>query len=727
MNFGHWITSPQLSRNCVTADPPSPAPLFRRAFECSGFTTGRVRLSGVGYHELYLNGRKVGDRVLDPAVSCYEKRVRFVTFDITEYLHPGTNVIGVILGNGWYNPSTAEVWNFFKAPWRDCVKFTIELEIDGRLVLGADESWKWTSGPILFDALRNGETYDARCEIDGWLGERYDDSGWLSAVRIAGPGGMLDEQKMPPCKVLQTIPMTLHPAGRVYDAGQNLSGWARIAVQGEAGAEVKLEYAERITEDGDLDTNFQDTFIKSGDFQTDRYILKGSGGVESWEPRFTYHGFRYVRVSVTGAAEVRSIEARFVGTAFDSIGKITTSDETINQLQKMTRWSFRSNFVGIPTDCPHREKNGWTGDAAIAADTGLYNFDVGSSYAEWLQLLADCQRRNGQLPGIAPTGGWGFDWGSGPAWDCALFSIPYEIYLHTGDDTAIRQNYPAMKRYLDFCGTMESDGILAFGLGDWASPEECGKSPSPALTSTGYYYMDAKRISSFARLLGEPEEEAKYRDLAERVRAAFNRKFHLGDGLYGDGSGKGELTALGCALYHDLVEPEFRQRTLDRLVALCREGGCRAYFGILGAKYVPRVLAENGHADLACRFFTQREFPGWAHWIDLGLTTLGEHWDGTASRNHIMFGDLGAWFFRYLGGFRHDPERPGCRHLIVAPCPVVESCRAEYRGYVSEWEVKDGTMTIRLTVPPNSSAMLQLPGEERFELGSGIYVRSAKL
>ena len=235
MNFGHWITSPQLSRNCVTADPPSPAPLFRRAFECSGFTTGRVRLSGVGYHELYLNGRKVGDRVLDPAVSCYEKRVRFVTFDITEYLHPGTNVVGVILGNGWYNPSTAEVWNFFKAPWRDCVKFTIELEIDGRLVLGADESWKCTSGPILFDALRNGETYDARCEIDGWLGERYDDSGWLSAVRIAGPGGMLDEQKMPPCKVLQTIPMTLHPAGRVYDAGQNLSGWARIAVQGEAG------------------------------------------------------------------------------------------------------------------------------------------------------------------------------------------------------------------------------------------------------------------------------------------------------------------------------------------------------------------------------------------------------------------------------------------------------------------------------------------------------------
>ena len=203
MNFGHWITSPQLSRNCVTADPPSPAPLFRRAFECSGFTTGRVRLSGVGYHELYLNGRKVGDRVLDPAVSCYEKRVRFVTFDITEYLHPGTNVVGVILGNGWYNPSTAEVWNFFKAPWRDCVKFTIELEIDGQLVLGADESWKCTSGPILFDALRNGETYDARCEIDGWLGERYDDSGWLSAVRIAGPGGMLDEPKMPPCKVLQ--------------------------------------------------------------------------------------------------------------------------------------------------------------------------------------------------------------------------------------------------------------------------------------------------------------------------------------------------------------------------------------------------------------------------------------------------------------------------------------------------------------------------------------------
>ena len=574
MDFGRWITSSQLSRNCVSAEPPSPAPHFRHTFECSGFTTGRVHLAGVGYHELYLNGRKVGDRVLDPTVSCYEKRVRFVTFDITEYLHPGVNVVGVILGNGWYNPSTAEVWNFFKAPWRDCVKFTLQLEIDGEIVLESDESWKCASGPILFDALRNGETYDARRELDGWLGERYDDSAWGNTMWIAGPGGVLDEQKMPPCKVLQTIPAVLHPAGKVYDVGQNLSGWARIAVQGEAGAEVKLEYAERITEDGDLDTSFQDIFIQSGDFQTDRYILKG-GGIESWEPRFTYHGFQYIRVTITGNAELCGIEARFVGTAFDSIGGITTSDETLNQLQKMTRWSFRSNYVGIPTDCPHREKNGWTGDAAIAADTGLYNFDVGSSYAEWLQLLADCQRMNGQLPGIAPTGGWGFDWGSGPAWDCALFSIPYEIYLHTGDDTAIRQNYPAMKRYLDFCGTMESDGILAFGLGDWAAPEPCGNAPSPALTSTGYYYMDARRMEYFSKVLEKPDEEARYRDLAERIRAAFNRRFHLGDGLYGDGSGRGELTSLGCALYHELVEPAFRQRTLERLVALCRENDWR--------------------------------------------------------------------------------------------------------------------------------------------------------
>ncbi len=726
MKFGQWITGSALSRNCTDSKCPSPAPHFRRAFQCDGFTAGCVRLSGVGYHELYLNGRKVGDRVLDPAVSCYEKRVRFVTFDITEYLHPGINVIGIILGNGWYNPTTEEVWNFVKAPWRDGVKFTLELEIDGKIVLEADESWKYSSGPILFDALRNGETYDARRELDGWLSERYDDSAWLPVLRVAGPGGELDEQKMPPCRVLQTLPAVLHPAGKVYDAGQNLSGWAGITVCGEPGAEVKLEYAERITDDGDLDTSFQDVFIKSGDFQTDRYILKGNG-VESWEPRFTYHGFQYIRATVTGNAELRGVEARFVGTAFDSIGKLSTDNETINRLQKITRWSFRSNYVGIPTDCPHREKNGWTGDAAIAADTGLYNFDVGSSYTEWLRLLADCQRPNGQLPGIAPSGGWGFNWGSGPAWDCALFSIPYEIYLHTGDDTAIRQNYPEMKRYLDFCAAMESDGILSFGLGDWAAPGEHRNTPSPALTSTGYYCMDAKLLSRFARMLGETEEESRFRDLAERIRAAFNREFHLGDGLYGDGSGKGELTSLGCALYHDLVEPKFRQRTLERLVDLCRREECRANFGILGAKYVPRVLAENGYADLACRFFTQREFPGWAHWIDLGLTTLGEHWNGAASRNHIMFGDLGAWFFRYLGGFRHDPEQPGFRHLIVAPCPVVNACRAEYRGYISDWEVKEGLMTIRLTVPPNSTALLRLPGGESFELGSGIYVRSAKL
>lgn len=717
IRLGFWIAAPGKKRG-YEVDIRENAPVFRREFEVSNsFQNGRILICGLGFYELYLNGHKVGDRVLDPVPSNYLTRINYAVYDVTAYLKPGRNTVGVILGNGWYNPNTKDEWCFWAAPWRDCPKMTLKLELDGREVLCSDESWRVGESPITFNALRNGEFYDARLEMPGWCTNGFDDTKWPPAMRIAPPGGDLEQELQPQCKVLETFIARPTEKFNVYDAGRNLAGWARIFVEGEAGAEIILRYAERLTPAGELSVEYQDMYIHSGEFQTDRYILKGSG-TEIWEPRFTYHGFRYIEVKIRGRAKIHKIEAREVGTAFKTAGEIVTSDSTLNRLQSMTLNSYRSNYVGIPTDCPHREKSGWTCDVMLAAETGLFNFEAASGYRGWLRILGDLQRRSGQLPALAPTGGFGFNWGSGPAWDSVLFSLPYDLYLYTGDDGAIREHYDGMKRYLGFCESMATDHILFFGLGDWCPPDWEKICPAQ-ITSTGYYYRDAKYLAKFAQLLGNKADEIRYTVLADSIAQAFHRRFHLGGGRYGTGNGIGEFTATGCALYHGLVPEKEKFGALEFLIEYAEKTEYACDFGILGAKYIPRVLAENGRADLALRFFTRRQFPGWAHWIDLGMTTLGEMWNGTSSRNHIMYGDISAWMFRYLGGFRHSWEQPGKRYLEIQPMPVVSACRSEYCRYLSDWRINGDEFEIDITVPQGGAGLLVMPDGSRHILSSG--------
>ena len=706
--LGKWIAAPETDRGFGSERCDS-APHFRREFEYEEkFEHGRVSISGLGFYELYLNGRKVGDRVLDPAVSDYLKHVRFVTLDITDYLRPGRNTVGVILGNGWYNPNTAEVWNFLTAPWRDCPKFALKLEIDGRTVLESDETWRVGKGPIVFNALRNGEFYDARLEVPGWTGDRFDDSAWPHAVRIAPPGGEPVEQKQPPCRVLGTFPAV--PTGKfdVYDTKQNMAGWARITVEGEAGAEVTLRYAERLTPEGDLSAESQDVFVKSGEFQTDRYILKG-GGVEIWEPRFTYHGFQFIKATVSGNAAIRKIEARMVGTAFDSVGRITMSEPDLNRLQAMTRWAYRSNYVGIPTDCPHREKNGWTGDTQLACETGLCCFDAATSLEQWLDTLADCQRPSGQLPGIAPTSGWGYNWGSGPAWDAALFVIPETIYLYTGRRRAFETHFGAMLRYLDYAFDRATDDLVCFGLGDWNHVDPARMAPAE-LTDSFYLYCCTRLAAKFARRLNRPvaaELEAR----AARVRDAVNRRYYNGDGSYAHD----EMTSLGGALFHGVAPETERAVIAARLDRIVREHRYIPDFGILGSKAVPRALADAGYVETAYRMFTQPEYPGWIHWLRQGATTLWGNWHGEASRNHIMFGDVAAWSFRYLGGLAPDEDAPGFSKVTLRPNPVPQleffnMCHETPCGRIEvRWTNRDGEFRVDAKAPEGVECKLELP------------------
>ena len=714
---GVWISDAAVHANWKT--PSRPSPYFRKEFEWNGGKSAKIFISGLGYYLLYLNGVRIGDHVLDPIVTRYDIRTRFLEYDVTTFLTQGRNTIAVILGNGWYNCQTREVWHFDKAPWQDDPKLLFELESDGKTLVKSDSSWKvFRNGAFRFNQLRNGETYDAGLEIPGWKLNGFDDSQWADTVIVPGPGGIITLQDAPPCKVMKITPaQKLHDLSDhefVYDAGVNMTGWGRLTVKGTRGSSVKLIYSERLDVDGkDIDQSHIAKFVLEGDFQTDKYILSGKNS-EIWEPSFTYHGFRYIKAVVAGNVEILSLDACFVRTSFEECAVFECSDPILNKLCELTKRSYESNFTGIPTDCPHREKNGWTGDAFIAAETGLFFYRSASAYASWLQTVQDCQRPNGQLPAIVPSGGWGYNSGSGPAWDGAFVMIPWYIYLYTGDDTQIRDHYHGIKRYLDYLGTLSENHIVKFGLGDWCHYDNNHR-VTAALTSTGYYYQFARTVSKYAVLLGKTGDAEHFRNLAEEIALAFHHEFYRGNGIYA----KGELTALTCPLYHGLVPDSEKKQVESKLVELVESENCICDFGILGAKYTPRVLCDIGRADLALKMIVHKDYPGWGYWVKQGATTLHESWKSTSSLNHIMFGDIAAWMMQYAAGIRPDEQVPGFSQVTLAPawqCGLTQ-VKAEYESASGNirvsWRKTASNILFEAELPVNGNVILP-DGTSRF-------------
>lgn len=721
--------SPHRFKGCwIRAELPSsaaeniaPAPILRGSFSLSRpVRQAALYLCTPGFHEVYINGVRVGDRVLTPAPMQFDRHVPYLRYDAAPLLRRGENTVEVLLGNGWFNSFTACAWNFEHAVWRDHPKLLADLVVDGITLLSSGPGWSFRPSAITFNALRNGEFYDARLE-----GE----TGWQPALPAVPPPGLPQEEEQEPCKVMRDIPpMSRTDAGNGilrFDFGVNFTGWVRIAVRGSAGGTVTLRYCERLHPDGSPDCENNAKHISSGEFQTDRYTLSGAPEGESWEPRFTYHGFQYVKAELSGGAELREITGRFVHTAFPVAGSFECGNDTLNALQRATVQSYLSNFTGLPTDCPQREKNGWTADAQLAMETGLWNFDAQNGYIQFLQAVADTQRPGGGICSIAPSPGWGY--GVNPAWDFVLFEIPYQLWLFRGDDTALRRFYPNLKRYLEGCRSCSADHLLDLGLGDWCPPE-WGRMAPRKLTSTAFYCEMARRMALFARILGKSGDEKRYSRLAGEVRSAFHTAFRNPDGTVGDGC----LTSTAAALYFHLTDTP--EADLGHLVKLLRENNHKADFGILGAKFVPRVLAEANQIDDALRIFTQEEYPGWAHWLRQGATTLWEHWKGGSSRNHIMFGDVSAWAYQYLGGIAPDIDAPGFRHFFLKPQVPEEVDRVDcvYRSaagrIVSRWKKLPGRGAVEFTfeVPRGSTATLRLPGGETEEISSGRYVRLAE-
>lgn len=758
---GKWI-----ARSVLAGAPHrvnTPPPLLRRSFKLDGpVRSARAYVVGLGYFELMVNGQRVGDHLLDPGYTRYDRRMLYVTHDVTGALQAGENVLGVMLGNGWFNVETLAVWLFDQAPWRATPRLLLELRVeyeDGRTVtIASDETWKTSEGPITFSSIYSGESYDARLEQPGWDAVGFDDRGWSPALVVDAPKGRLAAQAMHPIRLDRTIrPVAVtEPVPGVYvvDAGQNLTGNAELAFSAPTGTKVTLRYGESLGPGGRLDQSDMERFVQRRDptqrVQTEDYTFKGQG-LERWHSRFTYHGFRYIEI--TGAPHqltADDIVIRFFHSAVPLAGEFECSNPLLNKIWQSGRWSYLSNLFGIPTDCPHREKNGWTADAHIACEQGLFYADGITVYQKWINDIADEQFITGALPGIVPTGGqWGYDFGSGPAWDSAFLIVPWHLYEYYGDNTLLRANYEGYKRYVDYLTTRAHDGILAIGLGDWAPWKT--KTPE-AVTDTGYYYRDARLVAMIAGWLGQKEDEAEYTALADSIREAFNRKFYDASGAsYSIGS----QTALGCALYQDLVDPTNRPRVLQSLVAAVAHSNHHLDFGLLGSKYVLNSLSAGGRADVAYAMVSQKTQPGWGWWMEQGATTLWEQWDGTESRNHTFFGDVNAWMMKSLAGIQVDPSAPGFSRVIIAPNPVgdLTSAKAHYdsvRGRISsEWKLENGVFELRIGIPANCVATVTLPvassdiiteggrgldaikgivtlpsvgGRPVFEVGSGNYV-----
>ncbi|QHS62552.1 family 78 glycoside hydrolase catalytic domain [Chitinophaga agri] len=716
---GNWITNTE----DTTA---TKAPYFRKTFRLDRkITNATAYVAGVGYHIVFVNGKPVTDAVLEQAYTRYDKRLLYKVYDVTSLLpKQGLQSIAAELGNGWYNIQSHAVWGFQNAPWRNTPRLLLNLVVryeDGTTeTIATDDSWKCATGPSQFNCLYSGEIYDARQEVPGWNQTAFNDAAWQQALKTSSPGGALHEQIMPSIKVIRRIkPVSMKKLGNgkyLFDMGQNFAGVATLKVKGKAGTKVTMYYGE-VLKDGALDMVHNTEHMRSmpGElrFQTDVYYLKG-GSREEFTPRFVYHGFQYVQVEADNdlALDAKSLEGLFYSTGFEEAGHFTSSDPMINKLYEAARQSYRSNFLSIPTDCPQREKNGWTADAHISAEIGLWNYKTAEGYRKWLNDVRDAQLPSGSMPGIAPSNGWGYDRAGseeftfGPAWGSALGFVTWYMYLYHGDTALVREHYDAFKKYTDVVAKGAEGYLFRHGLDDWMS---LVKTPV-TFTSTAYFYTDAVLVAKMAKVLGNTADEKAYTTLADSIRSAFNRAyFDKATGHYKDST----MTALSAAVFHELAAPEAVTKAAAQLAAKVQRSNYHADFGVMGTKYVLPTLSEHGYADIAFSMLTDTGYAGWAHWIANGATTLFEDWPGELSHNHIFFGDYCAWFYKTLAGIRPDENAPGFKHFFIQPAFVkaLNFVKADYEsryGMIKvEWKRVDKGIKLSVEVP--SAATLRLP------------------
>ncbi len=745
-SFETGLLSSDEWRGCWIAGPAGvSSPLLRRALTLPApVRRARCYLSGLGYHELFCNGARVGDHVLDPATTYYHNdqpfplgsRVLYVTHDLTDLLRPGVNALGVMLGHGWYSaeadvPPSPD----HREPYgpRPCLLLQLHVELaDGRRVsVASDRRWRTASGPIVYNDYNHGETYDARLERPGWDGAPYDDRAWVNACEVPGPGGRLVAQPLPPIRVvaIRTPRRILEPRPGVFvfDLGQNGCGWTRLRARGPRGTRIALAHAARVYGDGSLDarSNLHDVAGTHGARQTDRYILRGDPAGEEWEPRFTLHGSRFVAVTgYPGTPTLDAIDGRVVRTGARATGRFTCSDDLLNRIHAMCWWTFASSMQGYPQDAADRsERVGWLGDP-IPEDY-LYNFDCAAFWAKWADDIADSQKENGHVPVISPVH-WRRTYDAyaypAPVWSSTYAVLVWTLYRFLDDEALLARHYDGLVRLTTWLGGLAEDHVIEPGLGDHMEPQPDGSTSSAprhtptALTSTAIWYWDVRTLGRIAAILGRGGDAARYAELAERIGATFNRRFLDPErGTYATGS----QTANAMALQMGLVPAEAVERVLEHLVRdiTVRHHG-HLSTGMVGTNALVHALPRHGAAEVMYRIATRTTFPSWGHMLERDATTLWEAWsDDRAeqlSLNMKLLGSVDKFFYRDVAGIR--PLAPGFRRIAVAPRVVgpVRHASAQIetvRGPAAvSWRLDDcGTLRLTATVPANATAEIRLP------------------
>jgi alpha-L-rhamnosidase len=724
---GSWISD-------VSDIKLKPAPYFRKTFSAQKhIKSARAYIAAAGLYELSINGKKVGNHRMDPMYTRFDRRTLYVTYDVTGNLKDGNNAIGVLLGNGWYNHQSTAVWDFHKANWRARPTFCLDLRItyeDGSVeTITSGKGWKTALSPVIFNSIYTAEHYDARLEQPGWNTTDFDDSKWKDVYFRSAPSSNIVAQAMHPIRNVEKINAKsirkFNDTTYLFDLGRNISGVSQISINGAAGTIVRLKHGERLYPNGHVDMSNIDAHYRPTDntdpFQTDIVILNGKGK-QTFMPHFNYKGFQYVEVTSSAPVTLQkeSLTGYFMHSDVPVAGAVTSSNPVIDKIWSATNNSYLSNLFGYPTDCPQREKNGWTGDAQIAIETGLYSFDGITVYEKWMADHRDEQQPNGVLPSIIPTDGWGYEWGNGPDWTSTIAIIPWNIYLFYGDQKLLADCYPNIKLYVDHINEVYPTGLTTWGLGDWVPV----KSTSPVeLTSTCYYYADAVILAKAAKILGNEADYQTYTALAEKIKNAFNAKYlDKATGIYGEGV----QTELSVPLFWGLVPTEMKAKVAENLAKKVEADGFHLDVGLLGQKAILNALTENGYAEVAYKVAAQKTYPSWGWWIANGATTLYENWNIQAesdiSLNHIMFGEIGAWIYKGLGGIRPDAAQPGFKNVILQPHFVagMEHFEARHNSpfgeIISSWKREGKGMSYKVVVPANSTATVQLPEMTGLEL-----------
>jgi len=721
-------------------------PLFRKQVTLrKKISVARLYIAGIGYYEAYLNGKKINDQVLDPGWTTYKKEVLYVVHDITPLLKQGTNVAGIMLGNGWWNPLPLRLFRRFnlrdfQQTGRPCVKAEIHIGFtDGSAeIIATDETWQTAPGPVVRNSVYLGEHYDARLEQKNRNTVNASKGVWKNAVPAQGPMGELHVQMQPPIsvtRVVRAVRITeLKPGVFIADMGQNFAGVAKIKVKGKAGTKISLRYGEALHPDGTLNYlttvagQIKEIWNLSGGpgapataWQEDSYTLKGSG-VETWSPRFTFHGFRFVEIAGwPGQPTVNDIEGLRMNSAIQQVGEFSCSNEMFNQVHQAIQWTFLSNVFSVQSDCPGREKMGYGADMVTTANAFLYNYDMSTFYSKAVQDFANEQQPDGGITELAPYTGIhdkGVGGESGPlGWQLAFPYLQKQLYEFYGDKRIIATHYPAVVKQIEFLQSKATHGLFHWDISD----HEAIDTKPEAFSAAAFYYHHAKLAAEFARILDKPEDSIKYAKLREQIKQNIIERYLVPHtGRFDNATQSAQL----FALWYEF-SPE-REKSIRALMDEFERHHWHVSSGIFGVMMMFDVLRKDNQHEVAYTIANQKEYPGWGYMLSKGATTLWESWeypDNAPSQNHPMFGSIDEWFYRSLLGI--NPAAPGFKKIIIKPQPAGEltwakgSYTAIQGRIVADWRIEKNKFKLNVSIPANTLADVWIPSKGNGEVIEG--------